>query len=212
MKRKITYGLLLLLLIITGLVWYCNYKIAASAVNRLYSDHSLLPYNRTGLLLGTGKYHIDSSINLFYQFRIDAAVSLMRAGKIRYVVISGDNSREDYDEPSMMRADLIKNGIDSSRIFLDYAGFRTFDSIVRAKEVFGQTELTVISQRFHNQRAIYIAGKEGVSAIGFNARDVSGSNGFKVIVREKLARVKVFVDYLFGIEPLFLGPKITIPE
>jgi SanA protein len=165
-----------------------------------------------GLLLGTGKYNADSSINYYYKYRIDAVISVMRAKKIGYLIISGDNSRSDYDEPSMMRADLINAGIDSSRIFLDYAGFRTFDSIVRAREVFGQTSITVISQHFHNQRAVFIAGREGISAIGFNARDVSAKSGFKVVVREKLARVKVFADYLLGNKPRFLGPKIIIPE
>jgi len=111
-----------------------------------------------------------------------------------------------------MRSDLISSGIDSSIIYLDYAGFRTFDSIIRTKEIFGQDSITIISQAFHNQRAIFIASKEKISAIGFNAKDVNKSAGFKVQVREKLARVKVFIDYLFGKKPRFLGQKIIIPD
>lgn len=110
-----------------------------------------------------------------------------------------------------MRNDLIAAGIDSTIIFRDYAGFRTFDSMIRAREIFGQTSLTIISQPFHNQRAIYIASRESINAIGFNAKDVGGSNGIKVQTREKLARVKVFVDYIFGVKPKFLGPKVEIP-
>ena len=112
----------------------------------------------------------------------------------------------------MMREDLVKEGIDSSRIFLDYAGLRTFDSMVRAKKIFGQTAITVISQPFHNERAIYIASREGMNAVGFNARDVNAKVGIKVMMREKLARVKVFIDYITGNDPKFLGKRVFIPE
>jgi SanA protein len=113
--------------------------------------------------------------------------------------------------PEDMRADLMAAGIDSSVIFLDYAGFRTFDSVVRLKEVFSQDSVTIISQPFHNERALYMASKEGITAIGFNAADVSAKYGFRVQLREKLARVKVFVDYWLGKKPRFLGSKVNIP-
>jgi SanA protein len=111
-----------------------------------------------------------------------------------------------------MRQDLIATGIDSSIIYLDYAGFRTFDSMVRLKEIFSQTAVTVISQPFHNQRAIYIASKEGINAIGFNAKDLNGNLGFKVQAREKLARVKMFLDFWLGNKPKYLGKKIALPS
>ena len=114
------------------------------------------------------------------------------------------------DEEHRGRANV--TGIDSSRIYLDYAGFRTFDSMVRLKEVFSQDSVTVISQRFHNERALFIASREGIDAIGFNAEDVSSNIGYKVQIREKLARVKLFLDYVFGKQPKFLGPKVQIAE
>ena len=122
-------------------------------------------------------------------------------------MISGDNGRRGYNEPESMRSDLIRAGIDSTVLFLDYAGFRTFDSIKRLKEIFGQDSVTIISQAFHNERAIYIAGKEGITAIGFNARDVGGGEGFRTAIREKLARVKVFLDQAFGKKPRFLAKE-----
>ena len=164
-----------------------------------------------GLLLGTGKLLSNGYENLYYRYRINAAADLWKAGKIKYLVISGDNSRKGYDEPSDMRADLMLLGVDSAAIYLDYAGFRTFDSIVRLREIFGQTKVTIISQLFHNQRAIYIAKREGIEAIGFNARDVSQKIGWRVKFREKLARVKVFVDFVTGKKPKFLGEKVLIP-
>jgi SanA protein len=110
-----------------------------------------------------------------------------------------------------MKTDLIHAGIDSSLIYLDYAGFRTFDSMVRLVEIFSQDSVTVISQAFHNERALYIASKEGIEAVGFNAKDVGSSFGFRVQLREKIARVKVFLDYVMNTKPKFLGKKVSIP-
>jgi SanA protein len=109
-----------------------------------------------------------------------------------------------------MKQELINNGIDSTKIYLDYAGFRTFDSMILVKEIFGQEKVTVISQHFHNERAIYIASKFGIDAVGFDAQDVENCYGKKTMLREKFARVKVFVDFLVGTEPKFLGEKIEI--
>jgi SanA protein len=180
------------------------------ARGKIFSDTASIPFNKVGLLLGTGKFMENGSLNPFYEYRIEAAAALMKSGKIKDLVISGDNSRKDYNEPEMMKQDLIKEGIDSNLIYLDYAGFRTFDSIVRLREIFSQTSVTVISQPFHNERAIFIAGKEDIHAIGYNARDVAGKPGIRIQLREKLARVKVFLDMLTHKKPRYLGPKVTI--
>ena len=214
MKRKkwIFYGILLTLVVCVLVIYVCDNLIAKATKNRLYTDVKSIPYNKVGLLLGTAKTLENGYINLYYTYRIQAASELFKAKKIKYIVISGDNGRKEYNEPEMMRSDLIKAGVDSTHIFLDYAGFRTFDSVIRLREIFSQTSTTIISQPFHNARAVYIASKEGINAIGFNARDVSINYGFKVQAREKLARVKVFVDYLLGTKPKFLGEKVPIPE
>jgi len=112
--------------------------VRKAANGKLYNDVANVPFNKVGLLLGTGKYIGTQYINPYYEYRIRAAESLMKAGKIKYLIISGDNSRTDYNEPQTMKDDLVKRGIDSNLIYLDYAGFRTFDSMVRLKEVFGQ--------------------------------------------------------------------------
>lgn len=205
----ITLSVLIVLGILT--VFYCDKKIRSAAEGKTFTDVSKIPHRHVGLLLGTGKYLGSGRVNPYYSYRIKATIQLLKAGKIDYVVISGDNSRKDYSEPDMMKADLIAAGIDSTRIYLDFAGFRTFDSMIRLREIFSQNDVTVISQKFHNERALYIARREGMNAIGFNARDLSASAGFRTQVREKLARVKVFVDYAFGVEPKFLGPKVSIP-
>lgn len=192
-------------------IYFANRAINDATQGLLYSDTEDVPYNKTGLLLGTGKYLSNGMINPFYRNRIVAAAELIRSGKIKYLVISGDNSRKGYSEPEDMRADLIAQGIDSKSIYLDYAGFRTFDSVVRLKKIFGQDSVTIISQPFHNQRAIYIAKREGVAAVGYNAKDVTAAQGLKTSIRERFARVKVFVDFAIGKQPHFLGEKILIP-
>jgi len=138
-----------------------------------------IPKKEVGLLLGTSKMARGGKINLFYKYRIEAAVRLFESNKIKYILISGDNSHTSYNEPKLMKEDLIKRGIPASRIFLDYAGFRTLDSVIRSKEIFGQRELIIISQKFHNERAIYIAKKNGIDAYGYNAKEVTGASGLK---------------------------------
>jgi SanA protein len=193
-------------------VFFCNKAVTNAASDKLYTDVATIPYNKVGLLLGTSKYLRSGRINDYYRKRIEATVELVRAGKIKYIVISGDNSRKTYSEPEEMRNDLIAAGVDSNTIYLDYAGFRTFDSMVRLREIFSQQNVTVISQKFHNERALFIASKEGIEAIGFNAKDVSAYYGFRIQIREYLARVKVFVDYIIGKKPKFLGEKVLIPN
>lgn len=212
MFKKPIYLLLFLIVSSCLAIYYCNKKVNKTSQGKLFTNVNTIPYNKVGLLLGTSKYLSSGRVNLYYQYRIQAATQLIKAGKIKYIIASGDNSRQTYDEPTQMRTDLINAGIDSTVIFLDYAGFRTFDSVIRAKKIFGQDSLTIISQEFHNQRSIFIASKEGMFAIGFNAQDVNKANGFKTQLREKFARVKMFLDDMFGTEPTFLGQKVRVPD
>ncbi|WP_370214466.1 SanA/YdcF family protein [Mesoflavibacter profundi] len=124
--------------------------------------------------------------------------------------MSGDNSRKDYDEPSTFKSDLIQLGVPETDIYLDYAGFRTLDSVVRAKKIFGLENVTIISQKFHNERAIYLAENFNLNATAFNAKDVSNRYGFKTKIREYLARTKAVIDVIMNKQPKYLGPKVEI--
>ena len=130
--------------------------------------------------------------------------------QVHRILVSGDNRKEEYNEPEEMKNALVDKGIPEEVIFLDYAGFRTLDSVVRARDVFGQSEFIVVSQKFHNERAVFIAGKKGIKAAGFNAADVRAYYGFITHVREWGARCKVFLDLLFGKKPHFLGEPVDI--
>lgn len=196
------------------LLFIINQKVEKETQKSIFSDTQTIPYNKVGLLLGTSKYLATRTINPYYQYRIDAAVALYQAGKIDLILASGDNSTIYYNEPTTIKKDLIKRGIPAERIYLDYAGFRTLDSIIRSNKIFGQESITVISQQFHNERAVYIAQKKGITAIGFNAQDVPPPYGTKTQVREKFARALMVFDLLFKTEPKFFGEKIImkIPE
>lgn len=193
------------------ITWYANHVVEKASASLQYSSVEKIPSAHVGLLLGTNPVSRGGP-NLYFVYRIDAAEQLFKAGKIKYLIISGDNGRKEYDEPTEMKKALVARGIDSTKVVLDYAGFRTFDSVVRAKKIFGQDTIIFISQRFHNERAIYIAQQHDMLAYGYNAKDVSNKYGMKTIIREKFARVKVFFDILFGVQPHFLGEKISIPR
>ena len=210
-KRILTAGIIITIIALIG-IFLADRIVKKSVSNKTYLSANNIPHNKVGLLLGTSKFLSDGRINLYYKYRIDAAVQLFKAGKIDFILVSGDNSTKDYDEPSMIKQDLIDNGVPENKIFLDYAGFRTLDSVVRCKEIFGQNSITVISQQFHNERAIYIAERKGMDAVGFNAKDVTAYYGFKTQLREKFARVKMHIDLIFGKNPKFLGEKIEIPS
>lgn len=208
--KYMAISLVLACLLAAAVVAYCNIRIITYAAPRLYDDAAAVPHYRCALLLGTTPTVKSGNANKYFVYRIDACAALYKAGKIDRIIVSGDNRTSDYNEPEAMRRALVSRGIPSQAIFLDYAGFRTLDSVVRAKEIFGQSSFIVISQRFHNERAIFLASRHGIDAAGFNARDARLRYGFKTRLRETFARVKVFADLLVGKKPHFLGEKINI--
>lgn len=212
-RKKIIRLLLLILLPLLFIIVACNIIISRFAKEKLYSSVEVIPENKCGLMLGTSKYLSKGKPNPYFTARVKAASQLYHADKIRFLIISGDNRHASYNEPREMRRALVAEGVPDSVIFSDYAGFRTFDSVIRAKEIFGQTQITIITQPFHNMRAVFIAKHFGMDAIGFNAEDVSAAHGFKTQLREVFARTKVFLDiYILKTKPKFLGDKIEIPE
>lgn len=210
MKKNTKIILFLLFILPIIIVFVSNYSIEKNAEYKTFSNISEIGKNKVGLVLGTAKNFKDGRINLYFKYRIDATVELYKNDKIDFVLVSGDNGNINYDEPTDFKNELIKRGIPESKIFLDYAGFRTLDSVVRAKEIFGQESITIISQKFHNERAIFLAENNGIKAIGFNAKDLHGKYGLKIKIREYFARTKAFLDIIFNVQPKFLGNKIDI--
>lgn len=202
-----------LLLFVAGIIFiaWANYSIKKDSDSYVSYQTKDLPAAKTALLLGTSKTLNNGFPNAYFYNRINAAVELYKSGKIQYIIVSGDNSRKDYNEPEDMQFALIERGIPKDKIFLDFAGFRTLDSVVRAKEIFGQKKIIIVSQKFHNERAVFLARKYGMEAFGFNAEDVNKYAGFKTNMREYLAKAKAYWDLIFGVEPKFGGDKVLIP-
>ncbi|PKF72853.1 vancomycin high temperature exclusion protein [Chryseobacterium sp. PMSZPI] len=202
-----------LLLLVAGIIFvaWANYSIKKDSEAFVSYNIADIPETKTALLLGTGKTLNNGMPNAYFYNRIKAAADLYQSGKIQYIIVSGDNSTKDYNEPEDMQLELIKQGIPQDHIILDHAGFRTLDSVIRAKDIFNQTKLVIISQKFHNERAVFLAKKNGIEAFGYNAADVNKYAGLKTNLREYLAKAKVYWDLIFGIQPKFGGEKIIIP-
>ena len=209
--KRIFMALLIGLGLLIAVVAACNIWVLSSCSGRLYDNAETVPHKRVAVMLGTNPKTKTGNMNYFYKHRIDAAVKLYQNGKIDRILISGDNSSKTYSEPDAMKADLMAAGIPDSAIYLDFAGFSTYDSMVRAKKVFGLSEFMVVSQDFHNKRAVYIARQNGIDAIGFNVQNTLFRKWrIKMELREILARVKAVGEVVMNKKPHFLGEPIEI--
>lgn len=209
--KRIFMALLIGLGLLIAVVAACNIWVLSSCSGRLYDNAETVPHKRVAVMLGTNPKTKTGKMNYFYKHRIDAAVKLYQNGKIDRILISGDNSSKTYSEPDAMKADLMAAGIPDSAIYLDFAGFSTYDSMVRAKKVFGLSEFMVVSQDFHNKRAVYIARQNGIDAIGFNVQNTLFRKWrIKMELREILARVKAVGEVVMNKKPHFLGEQIEI--
>ncbi len=184
-------------------------SISKQAEPNLYKRIDKIPAKKAALVLGTAKYMIGGGKNYFYTYRIRAAVDLFKAGKVKAIVVSGDNSTKYYNETSKMQKDLIKAGVPSRYITLDPFGLRTFDSVVRAEAIFDLKDYIIVSQKFHLERALFIAKSKGQSAIGFIAKDIPGTAAaYRMKTREYFARAKAFLDvYILHTMPKYDGKK-----
>lgn len=184
-------------------------SISKQAEPNLYKDIKKVPIKKAALVLGTAKYMVGGGKNYFYTYRIRAAVKLFKAGKVKAIVVSGDNSTKYYNETTKMQKDLIKAGIPSRYITLDPLGLRTLDSVVRAEAIFDLKDYIIVSQKFHLERALFIAKAKGQKVIGFMAKDIPGTKAaYRMKAREYLARAKAFLDvYILHTTPMFNGKK-----
>lgn len=197
-------------LLFLSVILYTNWIVHKYAKDKTFSSLDKIEHRKVGLLLGTSKYSKKGGLNDYFKHRIAAATQLFKAHKIDYILVSGDNAHISYNEPRDFKKALMKRGVPEDKIILDFAGFHTLDSVIRAKKVFGQEEIIIISQKLHNERAIYLAEKNGLRAIGFNAKTPDHNPKFKF--REYMARVKAYFDVIFNMQPRFLGDPEIIKE
>jgi SanA protein len=177
----------------------------------VFEDLELLPFNRVGLLLGTSRYTRGGQTNLHFRNRMDAAALLYKEGKIKHILASGDHQSDDYDECTAMKQELLKRGVPEEAISLDSSGLRTLDSVVRAREVFGLQEFTIISQKYHNIRAVFIARHHHINAVAWCAEKVVFKHSIKTEIREYFARMKALIDlYILDKRPKHLGDRVDL--
>ena len=198
-KRKIGQHMLWILLILIAacliVIIGCNIAVTNAAKGRMYTDVSKTPAKPVALLLGTSPIGRSGNPNQFFLRRIDATVKLYQAGKFSRLIISGANRPEEFNEPEEMRAALVRQGVPDSIMELDGEGFRTINSIVRAKDVYGANSILIISQEFHNERALFLAKHKGIDAVAFNAATTSSRRWrIQMKMRECLARVKAVLE------------------
>jgi SanA protein len=206
-RHLIKYGVVIVLII----VFLSHSLVRGAAEGRVYTEISAVPRTSAGLVLGTSRYSRSGTPNRFFIARMDAAAQLLEEGRVAILVVSGDNSHRSYNEPAAMMEALEEREVPLNRIVPDYAGFRTLDSVIRMDRVFQQNRFVVVSQRFHVERAIFIATANGIDAYGYAADDATGMAQLSVRVREYAARVQAVLDvYVFGTEPRFIGPVVPI--
>jgi SanA protein len=197
--------LIFALLIVASNLWIVN-----STSHNVFSDVTKLPDHRVALVLGTSNKTVSGQVNQFFRNRIETAAQLYKMGKIDHLILSGDNRSKYYNEPLEMQKALIKLGVPTSVITLDYAGLRTLDSIVRCKEIFGQNRIIIITQPFHSYRALFISRYYNVEAAAM-ATGEDSEYSFRIRLREYFARTKAVLDlYVLKTSPRFLGEKENI--
>lgn len=211
--KRISLSLCSFIILIIAFTVFANIRIENAANGHIYTDVDSIPYNKAALLLGTNPLNRLGRPNSYFVNRINTAAELYHAGKVDFIIASGDNHTRQYDEPTAMRDSLIAHGVPEDRIILDFAGFRTLDSVIRAKEVFGCHSLTIISQADHCARAWYLSVANDIDAVAISAPLQAGRwVRTRLALREWLARDKMMLDIWLGKQPHFLGEKIEIPD
>ena len=194
-----------------SVIFLSKYEIERISEGKIYENIDNVPGRKVGVVLGCSKYLRNGSPNLYFQQRIKAAKELYFSDQVKFLLVSGDNSTKYYDEPTTMKKDLVQLGVPEKKIFCDYAGLSTLDSVVRAKEVFKENRFVVISQDFHVRRAVYIGMAHNINLIGYSSGSISGVGSVRTELRECLARVKTIMDVTFlQRKPKFMGDPVVI--
>ena len=206
--RVIFKTLFILGAVIVLLFILCNIWVVASTKGRIYSSIEDIPQNDVAIVLGTSKSLTTGKANPYFHNRIATAAQLFKRGKVKHIIVSGDNRTIYYNEPKDMKNALVKLGVPDSAITLDFAGLRTLDSVVRGQKIFGQHKFIIVTQQFHSYRAIFISRYYDIDAIALAAPGITFKKDLRVVGREFLARPKAIIDlYLLEKEPAYLGEK-----
>lgn len=212
--RLVTYIIIFIVLAGVGAVGVSETYVARSSKGRMFDSIEGLPSASAALILGCSPHLADGRVNHYFKNRIKAGSELWKSGKVKAIIVSGDNGRHTYNEPDAMKESLVEQGVPADRIVCDYAGFRTLDSVVRAREIFGAESLIIVSQEYHNSRAMAIARYNDIPAYAYNAENIySRAYRLKSWMRERAARVAMMLDlWVLDTSPKYLGEKENLPH
>ncbi|GHA95762.1 vancomycin high temperature exclusion protein [Modicisalibacter luteus] len=206
--KRLIVILTVLALLAIGVVLAANTWILARTQDRIETDLLLCATEPVGIVFGTSYWARGGGRNPLYSARLGAASQLLRTQRVQHLLLSGDNRTRFYNEPVTMWRDLRASNVRDIDMTLDYAGFSTFDTLIRAREIFGVSRTLLITQDWHLPRALFIADALGIEAMGCAAPTPAVSGVWQLHVREWLARVATLGDlYLWGRKPYFLGPR-----
>lgn len=201
--RLLGWALAVLVLFMT----VANIVVVMNSSSRIKGQLDELSKARIALVLGTSKSTRYGTENLFFSDRMKAAADLFHDGKVKHIIVSGDNRSKYYNEPQDMLESLLELGVPSEAITLDYAGLRTLDSIVRCKEIFDQDDIIIVTQKFHAYRAVFIAKHYDITSQAYSANYESELYA-SLFIRELIARSLSVIDlYLLNKSPKYLGEK-----
>ncbi len=211
-KKRYVIGLpLTLLVLVAGFCVLANHWVVTTTRPYIYAELEAMPNKRVGLVLGTSTYTKTGQNNLLFDYRMAAAADLYHAGKVKRLLVSGANPDASYNEPRNMYLALVDKGVPHEAITMDFAGFRTLDSVVRAKEVFGLDDFIILSQRFHDYRAVFIARHKGMEVIAYAVPELTEKQIPRTWWREFFARVRAVLDVtVLDAQPRFLGDPVEI--
>lgn len=211
--KNIFRGLVVLFILMALVILSCYLLVDWKTSGRTFDSVADVPQHEYGLLLGTSPVTRQGVHNFYFDNRIQSAIELYKAGKIKKIIASGGDYRVDEsgrprkygcDELRAMRDSLVKHGVPEQSIILDYDGTRTLNSIVKAKDVYGLDSCIIISQQYHNERAICLADHFGIKAVGYNAASSHvRKSRLKNQARELFARVKMYLDLAIDPKPVF---------
>jgi SanA protein len=209
--RRVIWVCLGLLTLAAGLVFAANYWVIRQTRDRIITDTSALPANDVALVLRTSRHVGGRWANPFFEGRMNSAARLYHEGKVRHLLVSGDNGRVGYDEPTWMRDALVERGVPVSAITLDFAGFRTWDSMIRAQAVFGLKRFTIVTDDFHQPRSVFLARSLGLDVVGCPSEHVPFRWSQRTRARELVSRAVACLDvYVLHTKPRFYGPPVEI--
>ena len=211
MIKSLIKGVLTAVFALALLLLLCNIWVILSTTGQVYTELREVPERKVALVLGTSKRFADGRPNIYFKNRIEAAARLYKEGKVKHLILSGDNRTQYYNEPRDMKEALLARGIPESVITLDYAGLRTLDSMVRSKKIFGQDELIVVTQKFHSYRAVFIGDYYKMNTVAYAAEEIPFKESVNILFREFLARPMAVLDlYVLRKNPRHLGRREPI--